>query len=155
MVIHFKKDSDRNFILHCVRDDGTETYQKYQWGAFQVEHDIMHYVVETTLGYKHAFYGILASGKDISWFNELRDEDKKSNGSTIMNGEAVQAEMMVIALQTMRDDDELFSLAPAMWQDSKVQPYSFTREQVVAIRARTAELVEEWNASKEGITVSF
>ena len=149
MIIHFKKDTESKYTLHCVRNDGTETYKKYDWGMFQVEHDIMHYVVETILGYKNAFYGLIASGKDISWFAE-----RMSNNKVVkVPDEAMNAEILVGALQTLRDDNDFFALAPAMWKENIMPDYS--KEQIVAIRMQVAQLVSQWNSSDKGITVEL
>ena len=36
-----------------------------------VLHDLIHYVVETTLGYREAFFGLLAAGWDIQDFGAI------------------------------------------------------------------------------------
>lgn len=154
MIVGFKKDSAGNFVLHCIRRDGTETWQKYHWGMFQVEHDITHYVVETTLGYSEAFYGLLASGKDISWFAE---PDLASGGIKKPRPpeQAMQAEILVGALQGMKSDEEFFAHFPATFRELGVAVPEITSEQVKSIREQVKELVQRWQGSKEGVTVEF
>lgn len=154
MIVHFKKDSDNNFTLHCVRDDKTETFHKYKAGDFQIEHDLMHFVVEKTLGYTQAFYGIVASGKDISWFAE-RTEDGKSRGREIMHGEAEASEFIVGTLQMLRNDTEFFAHIEQIITPENKAFLTITPEQVNAIRKETATLLEQWRNSKEGITLEF
>jgi hypothetical protein len=149
MIIHFKKDTERRFILHCIRDNGTETYQKYDWGVFQIEHDLMHYVIETTLKYRNAFYGIIASGKDISWFTEREGNNKTHK----VSDEAMNVEILVGALQTLRNDDDFWELAPSLWKESTMPNYN--KEQIASIREKVSQLVHEWQSSDAGITLEF
>ena len=45
---------------------------KSRHGPFFVRHDLMHYAVETTLGFDEAFYGLVAAGRSIESFNSPR-----------------------------------------------------------------------------------
>src|SRR5215212_6596835 len=50
--------------LTCVRADGTSTWQRQRGrqGAFFPRHDLTHYAVETVLGHRRGFYGLVAEG---------------------------------------------------------------------------------------------
>jgi hypothetical protein len=153
MHVHFRKDSAGEFTLHCVRDDGTETWRKYHFGNFQIEHDLMHFVVETTLRYKDAFYGMIASGKDLSWFETPTEGSKKK--PQISSVEAMNAEILVGQLQTLRDDEEFFALAPSVFESFNMEMPAVTWEQVRQMRDEVGDLVTQWNNSKDGITLEF
>ncbi len=154
MLIHFKKDFDNNFTLHCVRVDGTETFHKYKTGSFQIEHDLMHFVVEKRLGYTKAFYGIVASGKDIDWFAE-RTPAGKSQGKEVMRGEAEAVELIVGTLQTLRNDTEFFDHLNRITTPENRDLLSITQEQVIVVRKEVSNLLDQWQNSKEGITLVF
>jgi hypothetical protein len=70
LTIRFKRHPDGSASLTCVRRDGTSTWQRQQGslGAVFPPHDLTHYAVETTLGYRHGFYGLIADGWEISDF---------------------------------------------------------------------------------------
>src|SRR3954454_18258245 len=70
IVIRIKKARDGRTALSCTRADGTTTWQRQQGGqaAFFPRHDLTHYAVETTLGLREAFFGLVASGWDMSDF---------------------------------------------------------------------------------------
>ena len=58
------------YVINCRRPDGTVTWQKQagpKAGFFPV-HDLTHYAVETELGYRRAFYGLVAAGWDFPDF---------------------------------------------------------------------------------------
>lgn len=71
MIIRFKKGKNRHKhrpdTLTCIRDDGTVTWTHIHRGF--VQHDFAHYVVETTLGFQNAFFGLVAKGYDIPDFS--------------------------------------------------------------------------------------
>ena len=66
MVIQIKKGRDGPATLVCVRDDGTRTWGKEH--PFFPLHDITHCVVESVLGFDHAFFGLIATGWAIDDF---------------------------------------------------------------------------------------
>lgn len=70
LTIRIKKGSDGSAALSCTRADGTATWQR-QRGAqarFFPRHDLTHYAVETVLGFRHGFYGLVAEGWDLADF---------------------------------------------------------------------------------------
>ncbi len=152
MQVHFKKDAEGNFILHCIRNDGTSTWQKYSKNVlFQVEHDLIHFAVETILGFKDAFYGILASGKDISWFEQAEASGKKPRvGLQGMYGEIFSGE-----LQRLKNNDQFVESLPAILEQYKLPPWSLTLDQIKSIRAKAAHWLERWKQSESGITLEF
>jgi hypothetical protein len=70
MIIRIKKHADGRASLTCTRPDGSATWQR-QEGAqagFFPRHDLTHYAVETTLGHRRGFYGLVAEGWDLGDF---------------------------------------------------------------------------------------
>ena len=57
-------------MLRCERADGSVTWQRHpeKNSRFFPPHDLTHYAVETTLGFRHAFYGLVSDGWDLSDF---------------------------------------------------------------------------------------
>ena len=70
LSIHLKRHADGSASITLTRADGTVTWQRQKGKLALVfpPHDLTHYAVETTLGYQHAFYGLVADGWDISDF---------------------------------------------------------------------------------------
>jgi hypothetical protein len=66
LLIHIKKGRDGPDVLTCVRPDGSATWQRVH-AAFPI-HDLTHYAVETTLGLRNGFLGLVAQGWDIEDF---------------------------------------------------------------------------------------
>ncbi|MBD3670122.1 MAG: cytoplasmic protein [Gammaproteobacteria bacterium] len=69
MNIAFKKREGRYSQLICTRDDGSRSESLFP-NAGPLPHDLIHYVVEKTLGFSKAFYGLVASGAPIGYHHE-------------------------------------------------------------------------------------
>ncbi len=70
LKIRIKKNESGAGSLSCERPDGSVTWQRHsdRNSAFFALHDLTHYAVETTLGCREGFFGLVASGWDISDF---------------------------------------------------------------------------------------
>ena len=70
LLIRIKRASDGSAALSCVRAGGSTTWQRQlgATGAVMPAHDLTHYAVESVLGYRRAFYGLVADGWDIDDF---------------------------------------------------------------------------------------
>ena len=74
LIIHFTKRTDGGALLKCVRADGSTTWQRQDEknAAFFPLHDLTHYAVETELGFRRGFYGLIAEGWDIDLLAHVR-----------------------------------------------------------------------------------
>ena len=68
MQLQLKKKAGGEPVITFVRDDGSGTSGRLGTGGFGAVHDLTHFVVETTLGLRQGFYGLLADGWDIPDF---------------------------------------------------------------------------------------
>ena len=68
--IRLKRHSDGSASLTCTRRDGSVTWQRLRGPTAIVmpAHDLTHYAVETALGFRRGFYGLLAEGWEITDF---------------------------------------------------------------------------------------
>jgi hypothetical protein len=160
LTVRIKKKNDGSAALSCIRADGTTTWQQ-QNGAtarFFPLHDLTHLAVETTLGFRRAFYGLVAEGWDISTFSTPTAVAK-------LPPEALLAELIVGLLDVERATGELSNAEEFNW---KIQAYfrdkdvpgptfRIADEQLASIRANRAELFSQWNAVADGgsLDVSF
>ena len=87
--IQITKRPDGNGVLRCVRADGSVTWQKQErHAAFFALHDLTHFAVESTLGFRRGFYGLIAEGWDV--------EDTTGKGARgPLPDEAVEVEVLL------------------------------------------------------------
>ena len=80
--------------LRCVRRDGSATACTMPRQG-TLPHDLVHYVVESTLGWRHTFYGMIAAGADIGPAMELAHDP----ANRALADQALHAEAVVESLQ--------------------------------------------------------
>src|SRR5579863_2703288 len=144
MIIRFtKQKKDRPEMLTCMRDDGSCTWQKSS--GYFVHHDLIHYAAETTLGYRDAFWGLIAQGKDLDGFG-TRDGVKD-----IYTLEEGWAEGIVGLLQWPSvsggpdlTEEELLDMLAKTCADHGSPTPSLTSEQIVRIRDQIRALHAAW-----------
>ena len=70
LTIRMKKAPDGSVAMSCTRADGTVTWQRQDpaKAQFFVRHDLTHYALETVLGHRRGFYGLVAEGWDFTDF---------------------------------------------------------------------------------------
>jgi hypothetical protein len=144
LTIQITKRADGAGVLRCTRADGSVTWQKQadRHAAFFALHDLTHFAVESVLGFRQGFYGLLAAGWDI--------EDTGGKGARgRLPPEAVEVERIVGLFDTERgsgvfltaEDYDLFA-TPGMRRLSD--------EEIVRVRTRRGELFSQWAAVAPG-----
>jgi hypothetical protein len=152
LAIRFKKSADGRSSLSCTRPDGSTTWQTLdgQQAAFFPRHDLTHYAVETVLGHKQGFYGLLAAGWDISDFGKPEARRK-------IPTDAVLAEMTVGLLDLERATGERVQandvntrLREWCAENGLPEPAEISEDDLGQIRKRRAELFSSWEAVAPG-----
>src|SRR3954453_13083966 len=91
------KQKDQSAVLRCIRGDGSVTWQKQEekHAVFFPVHDLTHYAVETELGFRRGFYGLIAEGLGIA---ETTGETPRA----ALPNEALEVEYLVSAFSAER-----------------------------------------------------
>ncbi len=155
MLVRFSKPKGTP-VLTCVRADGSSTYSKSAHGAFFGPHDLMHFAVETTLGLRQAFFGLIAAGWTIEQFAE-------PGAAARLPAEAIFAEHVVNLLMQeatygpARDAAEFNRvLSQVMAGENRSSGSTVrvvTEDELRLIRERFAQLLGEFQALKLGETL--
>ena len=140
LQIEITKHADGAGVLRCTRADGSVTWQKQtRHAAHFAFHDLTHYAVETILGYRNGFFGLIAEGWDI-------DDTTGKGARGPLPAEAAEVERIVGLFDAERSSGALWSLdewngfAPCVLSDQEIQ----------AVRARRAGLARQWVALAPG-----
>ena len=131
--IEIAKRADGAGILFCTRADGSQTWQKQKQTttAHFALHDFTHYAVETTLGYKRGFSGLIAEGWEIG-----------QGRSGKLSDEAVEVDTLVGLFDRERGGSGL------LWTAEEFAAYSpqpLTEEQLRAVRELRQRLFSQWS----------
>ncbi|MFL5482953.1 MAG: hypothetical protein ACJ8AK_12300 [Gemmatimonadaceae bacterium] len=152
LIIRIKKAADGRSSLSCTRPDGSATWQsmKNAQAAFFPRHDLTHYAVETVLGHGRGFYGLVASGWDLTDFGTPWPHGP-------LPGESVLSEMIVGFLdlerasgEFARADDVNQRLAEFCTEKGLADPKVLTDDDLAAVRQKRGELFAKWDAVEPG-----
>lgn len=157
LEVRITKRTDGSAVFHCRRADGTVTWQVQRGpsGAFFPFHDLTHYAVETELGLRRGFYGLLADGWDV--------EDTTGKGSRgPVPAETLTAENVVGLLDQERAGgvvwaaaDFLAAAAAFAAQHGRPGPPAWTDPDLERVRGRVRELFDQWRAVPPGGTLEL
>jgi len=159
MQIEFTKNSHKPCIFKITRADGSQTWSKFEH-LFHAHHDLMHYALETTLGYTQAFYGIINSGYDIQDFELPKNERPKELLSKNLPQEALWAEILIGLLQAehfqkMPKEDFFDTLAFSCKEKGWEFPAHITANEINTIRNRFEDLWLQWQNLEDGKTLNL
>ncbi len=158
--VQITKRNDGGAVLRCVRPDGSVTWQKQEGkqAAFFPLHDLTHYAVESALGSREGFFGLIASGWDIE------DTEGKGVRGALPSG-AVAVEHVVGLLDAERASGEMMSAADFIAAIAVAYRQHRVAEDVPRlpldddvlgrIRAKRAELFSRWRALAPGDTLEL
>lgn len=161
LLIRLKRAADGSAALTCVRADGSVTWQRQpgSLGLVFPAHDLTHYAVETALGYRRGFYGLIAEGWEIADF-----------GSPWPRGpvpaEAREVELVVGLFDTerrmggswtaaeLREHAALYAAASRTAHEGVVLP-ALTDDDVARVREARAEVFARWVEIAPGGTLEL
>ena len=141
LTVRLSKEPDGSVVLSCTRADGTATWQRHRrHAAFFPLHDLAHLAVETTLGLADGFFGLLASGWNITDF-----------GGRPVPAEAALAEAVVGLIDGERATGRPYSaaeinraLAASLGHGGHALDRPLTDEDLAAIRLACQNLTSQW-----------
>jgi hypothetical protein len=157
--VQFTKRADGGAVLRCVRTDCSMTWQKQEGrhAAFFPLHDLTHFAVETMLGFRRGFFGLIAEGWGI-------DETSGKGPRGPLPPEAVLVEHLVGFLDVERATGDAWSaqeyaaqLAITGLITTDAAPAWLTDGALDRVRVRRRELFAEWAAvpPASGLDLTF
>jgi hypothetical protein len=140
LQIEISKRPDGAGVLRCTRPDGSVTWQKQaKHGAHFALHDLTHYAVETALGYRRGFFGLIADGWEV--------EDTTGKGARgPLPTEAVEVERIVGIFDSERGSGTLWTLE----EFNQFSPRVLTEADVQGVRALRGALFQQWSGIASG-----
>src|SRR5580692_7897135 len=136
LQIEIVKQPDGSGVLRCTREDGSVTWQKQpKHGAHFALHDLTHFAVETALGYRHGFFGLIAEGWEV--------EDTTGKGARgALPAEAIEVERIVGLFDSERASGVLWTIE----EFNEFAPRPLTEAEIQRVRALRGELFQRWSA---------
>lgn len=158
LTLLLKKHPDGRTAFTLERADGSRTWQRQErHAAFFAAHDLTHYAVETRLGLREAFYGLVARGWDFDDFLPPYPRGP-------LPADALWAETLVGLLDVERATTAPGeSLMPAEGFNAQLRdklsavslaiPHTLDEAELLDIRAQRDALLAQWRALPPGDTL--
>jgi hypothetical protein len=150
MRVQFTRRADGSGLLRCIRDDGSVTWQKNdRHAAFFALHDLTHFAVETVLGYRRGFFGLINEGWDI-------DDTTGKGARGALPAEAVEVEHIVGMLaaeqasRVLLTDDEFNEQLSGTGVARRMKD-----GEIAQVRKRRSELFTQWDNVAAGETLEL
>lgn len=150
MQVQITKKADGSGVLRCVRDDGSVTWQKQteRHAAYFALHDLTHFAVETTLGYRRGFFGLIAEGWEI--------EDTTGKGARgPLPPEAGQAEVIVGLFSAEHASGAIWTVDEFNEFGAGAGARKLTFAEIVQVKKKRSELFQQWSAVAPGATLEL
>ena len=137
--IESTRRADGSVVLRCTREDGSVTWQKHEGAQAQffAFHDLTHFAVETTLGIRNGFYGLIADGWDIA------DTSGKGNRGPLPSDAMLVEHLVALFSRRFVDANDFNAQLAMVMSDAP----TLTDAQIAAVRARIEELHVTFAAS--------
>ena len=134
------KQPDGAGVLRCTRQDGSVTWQKQTRHASHFAlHDLTHFAVETVLGYRRGFFGLIAQGWDL--------DDTTGKGTRgALPAEALEVETIVGLFDSERASGVLWSAD----EFNTFVPRTLTDIEIQNVRALRSTLFRQWSEIAPG-----
>jgi hypothetical protein len=107
--------------------------------VFFALHDLTHYAVETVLGYRDGFFGLLAQGWDM---DDIGGKGKRG----ALPGNAIEVEKIVGVFDSERGAGVLWTTE----EFNQFAPRPLTAEEIQQVRATRSRLSQQWFATPTG-----
>ena len=150
MRVQITKRSDESGVLRCVRTDGSVTWQKQtdRHAAYFALHDLTHFAVETTLGFRRGFFGLISEGWDI--------EDTSGKGARgPLPPEAGEAELIVGLFSAERAGGVIWTVDEFHESAAMVGARQLSFDEIVRVKKKRSELFQQWFAIEPGATLEL
>jgi hypothetical protein len=153
LSIRIKKNADGSAALTLTRADGSVTWQRQRGaqGQFFPRHDLTHFAVETSLGHRRGFYGLVADGWNITDFGTPWPRGP-------IPDDADPSELIVGLLDAERATGERWAASDfndkiaAYYRDhfAGAPTRTLSDDDLARIRRRRADLFAAWDAVQPG-----
>jgi hypothetical protein len=148
--VQITERADGAGVLRCVRADGSATWQKQtdRHAAFFALHDLTHFAVETTLGYRRGFFGLISEGWDI--------EDTTGKGARgPLPPEAAEVEGVVGLFDAERAGGQIWTVAEFNEFAAMKGARTLTFDEIARIKNKRSDLFQQWSAVVPGETLEL
>lgn len=156
LILQLARRADGLGALTLIRDDGTRTWQRQsdRHAQFFAQHDLTHFAVESELGLRDSFYGLVARGWNFADFAQpwpkgpLPEEALWTE--TVVGMLDVERATIAAAGAPLAAEEFAALVAAKLAQSGRDPARVLDGHMLTAIRARRDALLADWRAVAAG-----
>jgi hypothetical protein len=153
LKIIIKKKGGNKHTISYIREGYEDCW--IEADNFLVIHDLCHYAIESSLQYKNAFWGLVASGINPHIFENKETRDALSLANEAWYAEHL-ANLLLIEFTQGKFDDINVMLEQSLLQHNPSIPIiHFSNVELEAIRTMLHTLIENWRVVEVGDYLSL
>ena len=158
MELLFIKQLGKPVSFKCIRADKSSTYMLI-FHTFNLERKLIHYALETVLGFNQAYYGLLEKGHSLKDFEVPSFDRPMHLKEGNLPEEAIQSEILSslfhIELNEETTIDGFIDVAKITFEARNIKFPDLAEDQINKIREKIHSLLEEWNLLGAGNVLSL
>lgn len=157
LLVRLTKRSPSDYTLTCVRTDGSTTTQRTRGDSakFFPFHDLTHFAVETVLGHRGGFYGLVCDGWQLADFTQPKVSARLPSAAVadealvgLFDGERASGQQWTVA-------EFNHSLAEYLQSTGRDPVPPLNEAALARVRAEHARLAALWRALPVGETLEL
>ncbi len=153
LTIQLHKHTNKPTILTCIRADKSKTWSKLHPNTEY--HDLAHIAVEESLGFKNSFFGMVATGVNITDFELPEHRKPETLRGTNLPRESIVTEHLVNLLtieqlNTKETINFIEETQKILKENNLPYPKNLTEASLHIIRTKFSHLISLWKHLKDG-----
>ncbi len=142
MKLQITKNKGKPHIILYHRDNGTRTWMHAD--QFFVLHDLSHFALEKTLGYKNAFLGMVNKGMEIGDFENPEKRKQMDLGEEAAYAENMANLFLMEFLQGNFDDFNQILKEAFKPMDKQLSAPILLNKEISSVRTYLQVLIKQW-----------
>ena len=158
MHLEFIKQVNKPVSFKCTRADKSSTYMLI-FHPFNFERKLIHYVLESILGFNHAYFGLLSKGYSLKDFETPLLFKNNMLKPANLPVQAIQAEILAglfhVELNDHAEIEDFLAIAKITFEVQQIKFPKLSKKQITEIRKTIIEMLVQWQQLQTGEMLSL
>jgi hypothetical protein len=155
MLVRFTKRPDGRHRLTVVRDDGgvSQSQMVPGLGAEAIPHDLLHALVEQTLGFERGVYGIVNTGLDLAELLDPAQKRMNKGALELMLSEVITTLLQGEAAYVGVGESEFRDRLRTQCEEHGIAPPAISDDELRRLRSLRDDYQRRWRQLEAGETI--
>ncbi|UZR99226.1 hypothetical protein [Chondrinema litorale] len=153
MRLEFIKQVHKPVSFKCTRPDKSSTYMLI-FHPFNFERKLIHYAIESVLGFNHAYFGLLSKGYSLKDFETPLLFKNNMLKPANLPVQAIQSEILAglfhVELNDNTEIEDFLSIAKITFEVQQIKFPKLSKKQIAEVREKIIQLLVQWKKLQTG-----